>query len=212
MKTLLRSFLLTTAIAGIGVPAHAAGFSIEGVGGYQDLTRARESAKAVFDGKSGGLTFGGGLGFDLGNGLFVAGWFRSFSKDGERVFVETPGGPVFPLGHPLTLKVRPLQGTIGYRFARDGAVSPYIGIGGGVTKIEESSTVGGLEESTSSSKGSFHALAGVEFGRGTLGFGAQVMYLSIPDSAGLGGVSAVYGEKDLGGVSAVATLRLRFGR
>jgi opacity protein-like surface antigen len=211
VKTLLRSFLLTAAVASIGTAASAQGFFIEGAGGYQDLTRAKDSAKAVFDGSSGGFTFGGGAGFDFGNGLFVSGWFRSFSKDGERVFVESPGGPVFPLGHPLTLKLRPIQGTIGYRFAHGKSISPYLGIGGGVTKVEETSTVGGLEESSSESKGSFHALAGVELGGGSVSVGAEVMYLSIPDSAGLGGVSAVYGEDDLGGFSAVAKLRFRFG-
>ncbi len=211
MKTLVRSLLLASVVGSAATSAAAQGLVIDGVAGYQDLTRSRNSAKAIFDGKSGGLTYGGGLGFELGNGLFVSAWFRNFSKDGERVFVENPGGPVFRLGHPLNLKVQPLQATVGYRFASGSAVSPYIGGGGGVTRVEESSTVGGVTDKSRQTKGSFHALVGVVIGRGSLSFGAEAMYLSAKDTAGFGGVSAVYDENDIGGFSAVGKVRFRFG-
>jgi opacity protein-like surface antigen len=208
VKTLLRSLALAASLGAFAASATAQGVFLEGVGGYQDLTSARNSAKAVFDGASGGFTWGGGIGFDMGNGLFISGWFRSFSKDGERVFVESPGGPVFRLGHPLTLKLRPIQGTLGYRFLRSSLVQPYIGIGAGVTSIKETSTVGGIGQESKQSKASFHALAGFELGRGSVGIGAEVMYLSVPNSIGVSGVSAVYGESNVGGFSAVGRIRL----
>lgn len=211
MKTRVRSLLLAGLVASAASPAVAQGLVIDGVAGYQDLTRSRNSAKAIFDGKSGGLTYGGGLGLEFGNGLFVSAWFRNFSKDGERVFVESPGGPVFRLGHPLNLKVQPLQATVGFRFAQGSVVSPYVGGGGGVTRVVESSTIGGLTEKNRQTKGSFHALVGVVIGRGNLSFGAEAMYLSAKDTAGFSGVSAVYDENDAGGFSAVGKIRFRFG-
>ncbi len=190
--------------------ATAQGLFLEGVGGYQDLTGAKDSAKAVF-GSSGGLTFGSGIGYNLANGFFVSGWARRFSKDGERVFVAAAGSPVFPLGHPLSVKITPLQGTLGFRFGHS-SLRPYLGIGGGITSFKETSTVGGLTESTSESKASYHALVGIDFGKGALGVGGELLYLSVPKSIGLGGVSQVYGETNVGGFQAVGKISFRFGK
>ena len=190
--------------------ASAGSLFLEGVGGYQDLTGARDSAKAVF-GSSGGLTFGGGLGYTLANGFFFSEWARHFSKDGERVFVAAPGSPVFPLGHPLSVTITAIQGTLGHRFGK-GSFKPYVGVGGGLTSFKETSTVGGLTESTSQSKASYHALAGVDFELGSLCLGGELMYLSVPNSVGLAGVSQVYGESNVGGFQAVGKLSFRFGK
>jgi hypothetical protein len=47
------------------------------------------------------------------------------------------------------------------------------------------------------------AMLGAEYGQGTIRFGAELGYSLIPNAVGLGGVSAVYGEDDLGGLSIV---------
>ena len=206
----VRSLAALALATGFASTAAAQGLFLESVGGYQDLTGAKDSAKAVF-GSSGGVSFGGGLGYNLANGFFFSGWARRFSKDGERVFVAAPGSTIFPLGHPLSVKITPIQGTLGYRFGKS-SLSPYVGVGGGVTSIKETSTVGGLSESTSESKGSYHALAGVDFGLGSISLGGEVMYLSVPKSIGLAGVSQVYGETNVGGFQAVAKLTFRFGK
>ena len=52
---------------------------------------------------------------------------------------------------------------------------------------------------------------GVEVGRGTFRFGAEVGYTTVPDAIGLGGVSKVYGEDDLGGFHAIGKLIVAFG-
>jgi hypothetical protein len=190
--------------------AAAQGLAVDVAGGYQDLMQAKSSAKAVFNGKSGGVLFGAGLRYGLGQHLFIAGWGRYFSKDGERVFVASASGPVFRLGHPLKLRIVPIQGTIGYRFGI-GALVPYVGVGGGITYYHEESTVGGVRDSASHSNGSGHVLAGVEYGKGALRFGAEVAYSLVPNTIGVGGVSKVYGEDDLGGLSLVGKVVFAFG-
>lgn len=191
--------------------AQDSGFALDLAGGWQDLTSAKNSAKAVFDGSSGGVTFGGGLRYSFGNGPFVGGFVRYFKKDGERVFVASATGEVFPLGHPLSVKLVPIQGTIGWRFGK-GSLVPYVGGGAGLTSFSEESSVGGVSESAGETKFSAHALGGIEFGSGSFRVAAEAMWTIIPDSVGVGGVSQVYAETDLGGLSVVGKVVFAFGR
>ena len=183
------------------------GFGIEGVFGYQDLTEAKKSAEAVFNGSSGGSVWGGGLRYGLKSGFFVSGWARSFSKDGERVFVADASSPAYPLGHPLKVHIVPLQLTIGYRAAsRNSAFTPYAGIGGGLTTYHEESTVGGITDTFDETKASGHVLAGVEVGRGSFRFAGEGGYTFVPNAVGISGVSKVYGETGIGGFWVVGKL------
>jgi hypothetical protein len=186
----------------VALPAHAGGFLLDASGGYFNLAGSKESAKAVF-GSSGGVTFGGDVGYVFGEHIFVSAGARVFDKEGERVFVAQPGGTAFPLGHPLKLRLVPAQATIGYRFTQTRlfglALTPYVGVGGGVTSYREESTVGGLTESESFSKASGHGLAGVELGGGGLRLGIEACYSVVPNAVGVGGVSKLYGEDDVGG-------------
>lgn len=159
---------------------------------------ASSSMKAVF-GSSSALTFGGRVGWVFGRGIYAAVSLRSLSRDGERVFVESAGSPVFKLGHPLSLSLLPVDLTLGYRLRTRRIFTPYVGLGGGMVSYDEESTVGGVTEKESRSKASWHVLGGVEFGRGRLRVAAEALYSGVPDAIGVGGVSKVYGEKDLGG-------------
>ncbi len=194
----------------LSAAAQGSGFALDAAVGYQDLTSAKDSAKAVFDGSSGGITFGGGLRFGLSDHLYVGGFVRYFSKDGERVFVASPGGEVFRLGHPLSLRLIPVQGTVGWRFGA-GPLRPYVGGGAGITSYSEESTVGGVTDSVSETKFSAHVLGGVEFGRGSVAFAAEVMWTTVPDSLGVGGVSQLYNENDVGGLSIVGKVVFTLG-
>lgn len=193
-------------------PAGAAAGSIgvEAQGGYHSLA-ASNSASAVFDGSSGGGTFGGAVRYVLGNGFYVSAGARTFSKDGERVFVAGPTAPVARLGFPLEVRITPIFGTVGYRFRDGRAFVPYAGVGGGVTKFRETSDVAGDVRDDRRSKGSFHALAGVEFGRGMVRVGAEGVYSTVPDGIGVGGVSRVFNEDDLGGFSVIGKVVVTFG-
>jgi len=203
------SIVLAVVLSGALAPAALAqGFTIAAEGGYLGLT-AKNSAKAVFD-SSGGGTFGGELGYQFGEHFFVAAGARTFSKKGERVFVADASSPVFKLGHPLEAKITPIYGTVGYRF---GAVRvfgvglrPYLGAGGGVTKYKEESTVGGITEAESLSKAGGHVLGGLEIGRSHLRLGIEAGYSFVPDTIGVGGVSKVYNEKDIGGFTVLAKI------
>jgi len=81
-----------------------------------------------------------------------------------------------------------------------------------VTKYHETSEVTGDIREENRSSGSFHVLAGVEYGKGMFRVGAEGLYSSVPDSLGVGGVSKVYNEKDLGGFSVLGKLVVSFGR
>jgi len=192
-------------------PVGASSFGVEAQGGYHGLS-ASQSAKAVFDGSTGGGTFGGALRYVIGKGFYVAGGARTFSKSGERVYVASPGGPVARLGFPLDVRITPIFGILGYRLREGRSLVPYLGVGGGVTQFRETSDVTGDVREESRSKGSFHALAGLEYGAGTIRFGVEGVYTSVPDGIGVGGVSKVYGEKDLGGFSILGKLILSFGK
>lgn len=205
----LRLTCLLALAAALAPRVHADGFVIDAVGGYFDLAGSKDSAKAVF-GSSGGGTFGGDVGYVLRDHFFVSAGARVFSKTGQRVFVAQPGGTVFPLGHPLKLRLIPVQATIGYRFSERRlfrvALTPYVGIGGGVTSYSEESTVGGITEKQSLSKPGGHGLLGVELGGGSLRLGLEASYSVVPSAIGVGGVSKVYGEDDLGGISVVGKI------
>ena len=196
-----RSALLAVAAVATAATAHASGPSLAVSGGYFDMTNAKQSAKAVFGGSSGGVTFGAEVAYGFGSGFYVAGGARYFKKDGERVFVADKTGPVSPLGHALSMRLIPIEATVGYHFARRGSLVPYVGVGGGITTYHEESTVGGLAESQSESKASGRALAGVGLGRGGIRLGVEVSYSKAPNTIGVGGVSKVYGETDVGGFS-----------
>ncbi len=203
-------------IAGIAVcaaaPAHAQslsqrGFTLAAEAGYLGLT-AKNSSKAVFD-SSGGGTFGGELGYEFER-FFVTVGARTFSKQGERVFVADPTSPVFKLGHPLEAKITPIQATIGYRFGATRLLGvgfrPYLGAGGGVTKYREQSSVGGISEEQSLSKAGGHVKGGIEISRSHLRLGVEAGYSFVPNTIGLGGVSKVYDEKDIGGFTVLGKI------
>jgi hypothetical protein len=202
-----RAAVLPFAVLGLIAPAtaRAQGLGVFGTGGYFSMA-ATDSAKAVFD-SSGGPTFGGGISYGIGKHFYVEAAVRQFSKEGERVFVASAGSPVFKLGFPLKMRLIPFYGTVGYRFPLGkSAFVPYVGLGGGSTSYREESTVAGLTNTATSSKGSFHGLIGLEYGKGHLRFAAEGLYTTVSGGIGADGVSKVYGEDDLGGFVAQAKL------
>ena len=176
-------------------------------GGWHELSGSSNSAKAVLD-ASGGPTFGFAGQYGLGESFFIRAGARIFRRDGERVFVATPASPVFGLGHPLTLRIIPVYGLVGYRFLRRGSLRPYVGVGGGATSYNEESDVAGEIFTSTATKASGHAVAGLDFGRGAIRLGGEVMYAVAPNAIGFAGVSQVYGEDDIGGLSAVVRISL----
>ncbi len=199
------SFGLLLAVA---APGRAQGLAVQGLGGYAGLS-ASKTADAIF-GSSGGASYGGSLSYAFSNGFYVEGGARYFSKTGQRVFVASAGGPVFSLGFPLSMRLVPIFLNIGYRFTNRSPILPYLAVGGNITSYHEESTIQGLSQSVDSTKAGGQALGGVEFGKGHVRLAAEAEYAFVPNSAGIGGVSKVYGEKDLGGFSVVGKLIFNF--
>jgi hypothetical protein len=178
-------------------------------GGYFVMTNAKKSAEAVFGGSGGGFTGGAEVTLGLSRSFFVGAGARWFQKTGERVFVADADAPVFRLGHPLKVRTIPVYGLLGFRISPDATFVPYFSGGAGVTMYKEESTVGGLTETASQSKFSGFVALGADYGRGPVRFGLEANYSFVPSTIGLGGVSAVYGEKDVGGFSILG--RIVFG-
>jgi len=195
-------------VAGAG-PAAALDWGIGVEGGYSEMTNASKSAKAIFDGSKGGGTIGGFVRIGLGQSFFLEAHGRHFQKTGERVFVTDPAGEVFHLGHPLTIRLIPVYGAVGYRFLPNSHFAPYVTIGLGATSYKETSDVAGLVETQSATKFSGHGALGVDYLAGPLRIGVEVGYSTVPNTIGDSGVSKVYNEKDVGGLTVLA--RLAFG-
>jgi len=190
--------------------ATAGDFGVSLEGGYFGMTNASKSAKAIFGGSSGGFTGGGSIRYVFMRSLFVGVGAHYFTRDGQRVFVADATSTPFRLGHPLTIREVPVYGMVGWRFLPGSRLVPYVAVGAGATSFSEKSIVGGIEDppSRSDSKFSGHLIAGVEFGRSVVRFGAEAMYTTVPDTIGVGNVSKIYGEKDVGGLSFVGKIVL----
>jgi len=194
-------------VASPAVPAVAGEWAIHLEGGWADLTNSSKSAKAVFDGASGGPTFGAGFRVDVTPSIYVGVGGRFFRKEGERAFVASAGSPAFGLGHPLTVRIVPVHAQAGWRFRPGGRLVPYVGLGVGVTSYHEESTIGGLDEPpVSQTKASGLVAGGLEYGQGRVRFGIDLSYSAVPNSLGVGGVSQVYGEDDVGGFTALGRI------
>ena len=94
--------------------AQAQDFALRGFGdvGGTRFT-ATESFTAVL-GSPGGVVYGGGVEAVFAQSLFVSFRASRFQKDGTRVFVFE-GEPI-DLGIATTVKVTPIELTVGYRF------------------------------------------------------------------------------------------------
>jgi opacity protein-like surface antigen len=196
------------AAAALVAPAGAGEIAVEGQAGYFQMT-AENSASAVF-GSRGGGTFGAAARYTFGPGIFVSAGFRRVSRDGERVFGASPSDPVFKLGFPLTVDVNPVFFDAGWRFRPGRLLVPYAGIGLNRTSYKEASAVAGQPYSDSRTKTGFEILFGVEVGRGFLRLGGEATWSTVSDVVGLGGVTQVYNENNLGGWTYVGKVVLAF--
>ncbi len=197
MSTATRPSLACVLVALAAAPAAAGELAVEAHAGYFQRA-ATNSASAVF-GSSGAGAFGGAARYTFWRGAFVTAGARTFSKDGERVFVTNPTSPVQKLGFPLTVRLTPVFLAVGYRLRDGKLIVPYAGFGGSFTSYKEESSVAGETFNESHTDSGFVGFAGVEVGRGTFRVGAETGYTSTPNAVGLGGVTKVYNEDNLGG-------------
>jgi hypothetical protein len=197
-------------------PAAAQGrrdVGLRGFGMFGNITlTAQDSFEAVLD-KSGGPIFGGGAQVLLPWGIYVEVGAWRFSRSGERVFVATDG-TIFNLGIPVDIKITPIALTAGLRFetiTRRRNVVPFAGVGYGRYRYQETSEFADASENVDESFPGFHVSGGVEYlAMRWLGIGGEVSWSSVADAIGQSGVSAHYGEDNLGGTS--IRLKVSVGR
>jgi len=204
-KTLLAAIAVLAATA---LPARGGELAIEAHAGYFEMA-AENSASALFD-STGAATFGGAVRYTFWRGAFVSAGARTLSKEGERVFVASPNSPVQKLGFPLSIRLTPIVLQAGYRIRDGHLLVPYAAAGVSITQFKEESEVAGEAFDEERTKSGFLGAVGVEVGRGHLRFGAEVGWSTVPDAIGMGGVSKVYGEDDLGGLHALGKLVVAF--
>jgi hypothetical protein len=208
--------ILGLAAALLAIPALASAapirVGVEARAGYVDFTRAKDSMTAVFD-SSGAPAFGLAVRADVARRFFARLGASHLKKDGERVFVLDATSPVFKLGHPLELTLMPAYLDLAFNFRPRAQLQPYLGLGAGVLRYEETSTVAGQTIETSATHFSARIIGGATWslGRRFL-IGLEAAYTSTPDalaSTAAQSVAAIYDEKDLGGFSGAATVTWR---
>lgn len=190
-------------------PAHAGSLTFLLDGGLRTMTNSPDTEKAIFGSKQG---FGGGLGvsYDRGPRWRFGVDVRRVSREGERAFAMDRTSEAFRLGHPLTLTLIEGVASASYRFGALGPVSPYLTVGGGIASWKESSDIAGLIEKANGTAGLFEARLGLERQAGRLRLALEGGITMVPNAVGVGGISKVYEEKDLGGLFVAA--RIGFSR
>jgi hypothetical protein len=173
--------------------------------GLVELERmaASQSFGAVI-GSSVMFGFGGGIDITrLHRGLFARVSFVRAQRSGEGAAVADD--EVFPLGVPLTATLQTFDFGAGWRFVSATAqrrATPYIGGGLAITGLRETDEFSEAEEVETIRKTGFMFFGGVDWPLGRRGmFGIEGQFRTVPDGLGAGGVSADFGETNLGGLA-----------
>lgn len=173
--------------------------------GYTWFT-ATESFEATL-GSPSAAVFGAGAEVTLPQRIFAGVRVGYFQADGERAFVFN--GERFGLGIPMTVTIKPVLVTGGYRFGGPrSTVRPYVGGGVGWYGYEETSEFAAASEDVSDRFTGYHLLGGAEYRLSRLiGLAGEGEWSTVPDALGQepSSVSAAFDETDLGGF----TLRVK---
>ena len=185
--------------------AHAGSFALMVDAGLRTLSNSPDTEKAIF-GQKRGIGAGLGLSYEQGSRWRFGADVRRINREGERAFAADRTSEAFRLGHPLTLTMTQSLASVTFRFGKIGPVSPYIGVGGGVLSWREQSSIAGLIEKANGSAGLFEARMGVERAQGPVRIGVEGGLTFASNAVGVGGISKVYEEDDLGGLFVVVKI------
>ena len=162
--------------------------------------------------------WGGGLQLAMRRNIFVDIAVSRMSRSGQRAFVDDRG-ETFRLGIPLHASLTPIEFTVGRRFPprrsparrRRIRVVPYVGVGFGMYRYEETSDFSTGTEDVDETHAGFLAVGGAEFRVSKwVGITADAQYTRVPGILGQGGISQQLGERDLGGIA--GRVRVILGR
>jgi hypothetical protein len=177
-------------------------YTFRGIGVVEvEWFQANNSFNAIF-GRSTGLLFGGGAEVSIGSEWFVQGRLSRWTGTGERVYAYE--GNVSRLGIAETATMTPIDVTGGYRFPSQPRFAPYVAAGFGLLTYSEDSA---SSESSDASKGTFfsyHVAGGIDVPlvKKWFSVAGEVQYRGVPGAIGSGGISKLFGETNLGGLSA----------
>jgi hypothetical protein len=141
----------------------------------------------------------------------VSGGVRTFSKDGERVFLTAPGAAIQKLGFPVSVRLTPILLSAGYRYVHWKWVVPYASVGAAITSYSEKSDVAGQSFDQDFTRTGFVGAVGLETARGRLRGGVELGYSTVSGAVGFAGISKIYGEDDIGGLHVVGKVIFVFG-
>ena len=163
------------------------------------LHDARDSFDALVGSSFGGV-YGAGAQVVFPNGAFVQGGVDRFRKTGSRVLAS--GTQIFTLDVPARITVVPVLATVGYRVQTTPLVAPYLGAGVGWHVLTEDAPEGAAAERIREGKIGYHVVGGAEITLGRfLAVGGEAQYATVPKALGETGVSAFFGEDNLGGAT-----------
>lgn len=206
---MVRLLTLIAATALAAAPAHAQpsgqAITVRGFATFGSITfQAQDSFDAILE-RHAGPIIGGGAHVLLSRNIFVEVAASRFKQEGERAFV-TATGELFRLGIPVEVTITPLEITGGWRFRKWPRAVPYAGVGYSSYRYHETSDFASPDENVDERFGGFHIVGGAEYqALRWLAVGGEVVWASIPDALGNGGVSAAFNENNLGGT----TLRVK---
>lgn len=187
------------------VPSDAGTFALMFDAGLRTMSNSPDTEKAIFD-RQRGLGWGAGLTCDPGSRWRFGVEARRVSRDGERAFAVDRNSEASRLGHSLNLTMTEGLASVAFRFGKVGPVSPYLGVAGGVLSWAESSDIAGLVEKVNGTAGLFEGRFGLERQQGRVRLAVEGGITLAPNSVGVGGISRIYEENDLGGVFLVMKL------
>jgi hypothetical protein len=163
------------------------------------LFAARDSFDTIL-GSPFGFQYGGGGQVVFPNGLFAQVSVDRFRETGSRVLVS--GTQIFTLDLPAQITVTPVLLSAGYRSASHRRYAPYVGAGIGWHTLTEHSPALLATERITERKIGYHVLGGVELPLARwVSLAGEARWATVPKALGETGVSAVFGEDDLGGTT-----------
>ena len=144
----------------------------------------------------------GGEALGLWKGLFARVAFSSVTETGNRVDVFD--GEAASVGIPITVELRPLEIAGGWRLrpVAAGRIVPYVG--GGLLRMgyKETSDLSDPDDNVDTSFTGGVLFGGIEASLVSwIVAGAEVQYRTLPNAIGGGGVSEVFEENNLGGMT-----------
>jgi opacity protein-like surface antigen len=208
MKGLRLGCLLTASFLGSLLapgPAQAGTFALMFDAGLRTMSNSPETEKAIF-GDQDGIGLGLGLSYDRGLRFRLGAEVRRINRNGERAFAVDRTSEAFRLGHPLNFVMTQSLATVAFRFGKIGPVSPYLGAGFGFVSWREESNTAGVIDQADGTSGLFEGRLGVERRQGRVRLALEGGITFVPNAIGVGGISKVYEETDLGGLFVVAKI------